>query len=133
MYHDLGFQCKSFFLQINPFSFYLQDILNEIAENCIEIATDKVGCCIMQDCIGTADEETGERLVNTIVAYAPFLSQHSYGLVDPDLHTFLCVHLLNINKNLMGPLGPPWGHQNHISCFLYTKLPGNITYNQYLR
>ncbi|KAG2704109.1 hypothetical protein I3760_06G169200 [Carya illinoinensis] len=56
-----------------------EDILNEIAENCIEIATDKVGCCIMQDCIGTADEETGERLVNTIVAYAPFLSQHSYG------------------------------------------------------
>ncbi|KAF5444323.1 hypothetical protein F2P56_036809 [Juglans regia] len=56
-----------------------EQILNEIAENCLEIATDKVGCCVMQDCVNYADEETRERLVNRIVAYAPFLSQHSYG------------------------------------------------------
>lgn len=112
-YHDLGFQSKSF-------SFYLQLILNEMAENCLEISTDKVGYHVIQCCVSYGDhEETRERLLNGIIAYAPLLSEHPYGFVDPDLHVFLYVFFLN--------------NKSYIAYFLYSILVhARITYNQYL-
>ncbi|KAG6652552.1 putative pumilio homolog 8, chloroplastic [Carya illinoinensis] len=54
-------------------------ILNEIAENCFDIATDRYGCCLMQECVNRSFGETKERLVAKIAANALLLSEDSFG------------------------------------------------------
>lgn len=57
----------------------LQDLLEEIAENCLDLATDRSGCCLLQYCIPLAQEEQKARLIADVVANAYVLSEHSYG------------------------------------------------------
>lgn len=57
----------------------LQHILNVVADNCLEIATDKSGCCVLQQCVAHAKGEPQIRLLAEIVANALVLSEHPYG------------------------------------------------------
>lgn len=59
----------------------MQNILNVVADNCVSIAMDKSGCCVIQECIKEADNETVKRLIFPIVAEAVTLSEHPYGYV----------------------------------------------------
>jgi hypothetical protein len=59
----------------------LQYLLNEVVENCVDIATDKVGCCTLYKCIDYAGGEVKQRLVAKIAANALFLAIHPYGFV----------------------------------------------------
>ncbi|KAH7518065.1 hypothetical protein FEM48_Zijuj09G0131000 [Ziziphus jujuba var. spinosa] len=62
-------------------------LLDEVAANCLEIATDKSGCCILQTCVSYAcaahhAPQTGEakkRLLAEIISNAQILSEHPYG------------------------------------------------------
>lgn len=52
-----------------------------IADNCLDIATDKSGCCVLQHCVENADGQSRERLVAEITANSIVLSEHPYGYV----------------------------------------------------
>lgn len=53
-----------------------------MATKCYEIATDKSGCCILQQCVEHAQGEQRDRLVAEITAYALLLAENRYGLVS---------------------------------------------------
>ncbi|KAI3805025.1 hypothetical protein L1987_27021 [Smallanthus sonchifolius] len=57
----------------------VQPILNVVADNCLDIATDKSGCCVLQLCVLHADEVSKERLITEIIENALDLSEHPYG------------------------------------------------------
>lgn len=63
----------------------LQPILDEAAANCLEIAVDKSGCCILQKFVDYAVDnspqtgETKDRLLAEIAANAQLLSEDPYG------------------------------------------------------
>ncbi|KAJ0801087.1 putative armadillo-like helical, pumilio domain-containing protein [Helianthus annuus] len=61
----------------------VQPILNVVADNCLDIATDKSGCCVLQLCVLHADEASKERLMTEIIENALDLSEHPYGFVCP--------------------------------------------------
>ncbi|KAJ4962609.1 hypothetical protein NE237_022548 [Protea cynaroides] len=54
-------------------------LLNTVADNCIEIATDSSGCCVMQHCVAHAQGGPRERLLAEITANALVLAQDRYG------------------------------------------------------
>ncbi|CAN0905547.1 Putative pumilio homolog 8, chloroplastic [Linum grandiflorum] len=54
-------------------------LLNKVADNCFEIATDKSGCCVLQVCVEYSRGETRDRLVSEIIGNALHLSQDCYG------------------------------------------------------
>ncbi|KAL2552354.1 Pumilio-like protein 11 [Forsythia ovata] len=54
-------------------------ILNAVADNCLDIATDKSGCCVIQQCVAHAQGEPWDRLVQEITVNALVLSVHPYG------------------------------------------------------
>ncbi|CAL0323807.1 unnamed protein product [Lupinus luteus] len=57
----------------------LQYLLNVVANNCFEIATDKSGCCVMHHCLDYAQGETKELLMAEIIVNASLLSEDCYG------------------------------------------------------
>ncbi|KAF3435513.1 hypothetical protein FNV43_RR22602 [Rhamnella rubrinervis] len=71
-------------------------LLDEAAANCLEIAVDKSGCCILQKCVEYAvinSPHTGEardRLLAQIAANAQLLSADPYG-------NYVVQHLINID------------------------------------
>jgi hypothetical protein len=78
----------------------LQHILNEVVENCVEISTDKAGCCTMYRCVDYAVGEARERLVAEITAHAPYLSKHPYGFVhvDPLIYIYIYIFLFKFGS-----------------------------------
>lgn len=52
-----------------------------VADNCLDIATDKSGCCVLQQCVEHALGEPRERLLAEITSNALILSEHPYGFV----------------------------------------------------
>ncbi|XP_061354588.1 pumilio homolog 12-like [Gastrolobium bilobum] len=54
-------------------------ILNEVAKNCVEIATDKSGSPILQKCLDHAKGDAMRQVIEEIVSYAPVLTDHRYG------------------------------------------------------
>lgn len=60
----------------------LQPILNVVADHCLEIATDKSGCCVLQQCVLHANGASKERLMTEIIDNALHLSEHPYGFVS---------------------------------------------------
>ncbi|CAK9187082.1 unnamed protein product [Ilex paraguariensis] len=54
-------------------------ILNVVADNCLDIATDKSGCCVLQQCVAHARGEPKQRLVAEITANASVLAEHPFG------------------------------------------------------
>ena len=59
----------------------LQPILDVIADNCVDIATDKSGCCVLQHCVSCAVGETKDRLPTPIIVNSLHLFEHPYGFV----------------------------------------------------
>lgn len=66
-------------LLIYKSSYILQDLVEEIAENCLDLAVDRSGCCLLQHCIPVAQGEQKARLIADVVANAYVLSEHSFG------------------------------------------------------
>ncbi|XP_030942396.1 putative pumilio homolog 8, chloroplastic isoform X1 [Quercus lobata] len=66
-------------LQIFSYVEDMKHILNEIAERCVDIARDKSGCCLFQQCITYDVGEATERIVAEIVANAFLLSEDAFG------------------------------------------------------
>ncbi|KAI3497375.1 hypothetical protein L1887_39937 [Cichorium endivia] len=56
-----------------------QPILDVVADNCLDIATDKSGCCVLQQCVSLAVGITRERLLTPIIENSLHLSEHPYG------------------------------------------------------
>lgn len=71
----------------------VQQILNVIAENCVVIACDKSGCCILQQIMSHAVGESRRFLIAQIISNALHLSQHPFGYV---LLLFLFLFLYNL-------------------------------------
>ncbi|CAL1410647.1 unnamed protein product [Linum trigynum] len=72
-HHVIQHCLKSFSHEDNKY------LLNEVADNCLEIATDKSGCCVLQVCVEYSQGETRDRLVSEIISNALHLSQDCYG------------------------------------------------------
>lgn len=66
---------------LKPIHVLLQPILNVVADNCLDIATDKSGCCVLQLCVLHADEASKQRLMSEIIENALDLAEHPYGFV----------------------------------------------------
>ena len=71
----------------------LQYILDVVADNCLDIATDKSGCCVLQQCVEHARGEPRDRLIAEITANALVLSEHPYGYV-----IFFLLHIFFVTK-----------------------------------
>ncbi|ESW29216.1 hypothetical protein PHAVU_002G052900, partial [Phaseolus vulgaris] len=54
-------------------------IIDEVAKNCVEIATDKSGCSVLQKCLHHAKDNTMKRLIEEIVSHASVLTEHPFG------------------------------------------------------
>jgi len=57
----------------------LQFIYNAVAANCVEVATHRHGCCVLQRCIDHASDHQRVQLVNEITFNALTLVQDPYG------------------------------------------------------
>ncbi|CAL5329353.1 unnamed protein product [Camellia sinensis] len=57
----------------------IKHLLTVVADNCLEIATDKSGCCVLQQCVLHAEGEPRERLLAEITGNALILAEHPYG------------------------------------------------------
>ncbi|PWA99615.1 Armadillo-like helical [Artemisia annua] len=57
----------------------VQPIMKVVADNCLDIAMDKSGCCVLQQCVLHADGVSRDRLMAEIIANALPLSEHPYG------------------------------------------------------
>lgn len=57
----------------------LQFIYNAVAANCVEVATHRHGCCVLQRCIDHASDHQRIQLVNEITYNALTLVQDPYG------------------------------------------------------
>ncbi|KAL6960278.1 hypothetical protein U1Q18_043136, partial [Sarracenia purpurea var. burkii] len=92
------------------------DIVNEMAENCFEIATSQSGYCVLQLCVDHSEGEYRERLVYEIIANALRLSKDRYG-------NFVVQHLLDlkipeVTENLLRQLK---GSYVSLSCNKYAS------------
>jgi hypothetical protein len=56
-----------------------QFIYNAVAANCVEVATHRHGCCVLQRCIDHASDLQRVQLVNEITFNALTLVQDPYG------------------------------------------------------
>ncbi|OMO78854.1 hypothetical protein CCACVL1_14084 [Corchorus capsularis] len=54
-------------------------LLNEVAYNCYQIATDKCGCCALQQCVDHTKGKARSHLVREIIANALLLAEDQYG------------------------------------------------------
>jgi hypothetical protein len=57
----------------------LKFIYNAVAANCVEVATHRHGCCVLQRCIDHASDHQRIQLVNEITYNALTLVQDPYG------------------------------------------------------
>lgn len=57
----------------------LQFIYNAVAANCVEVATHRHGCCVLQRCVDHASDQQRVQLVNEITYNALTLVQDPYG------------------------------------------------------
>lgn len=61
----------------------LQLIIDDIADNCFKVATNRYGCCVLQACVEHARGETRNRLVSEIMAHAMHIAEDPYGFASP--------------------------------------------------
>ncbi|KAG8368450.1 hypothetical protein BUALT_Bualt15G0046700 [Buddleja alternifolia] len=86
-----------------------KQILNVIADNCLDIAIDKNGCCVIQQCVAHADGEPQQRLVAEITSNALVLNyvvQYILGLniprVTSDIMAQLSGNFVSLSMNKYG-------------------------------
>jgi hypothetical protein len=56
-----------------------QFIYDAITHNCVEVATHKHGCCVIQRCLDYANKKQREELIKIIVTYSLDLVRDQYG------------------------------------------------------
>ncbi|MCL7023193.1 hypothetical protein MKW94_012056 [Papaver nudicaule] len=61
------------------FKFYIMVLFRALAENCVDIARDRDGCCVLQSLILKADEHLRAQIVGEITQNALVLANDSYG------------------------------------------------------
>ncbi|XP_022772227.1 pumilio homolog 12-like [Durio zibethinus] len=66
-------------------------LLNEVADNCYQIATDKSGCCALQQCVDHSKGEARVHLVGEIIANALHLAEDQYG-------NYVVQHILGLKE-----------------------------------
>ena len=54
-----------------------QFVYDEFLKGCIQIATHKHGCCVLQKCIGNADPENKAKLIDKVIECTKFF------VIDP--------------------------------------------------
>eukprot|EP00897_Mesotaenium_endlicherianum_P003606 jgi/Mesen1/3273/ME000019S02688 len=80
-------------------------IYDAAARNCVEIATHRHGCCVLQRCIDFASTQQKDRLVAEVAANALVLSQDAFG-------NYVVQYILDLNL--------PWATRD-----VMTRLEGN--------
>ncbi|XVE93463.1 hypothetical protein REPUB_Repub01dG0195000 [Reevesia pubescens] len=78
-------------------------LVDEIVEHCLDIATDKSGCCVLQQCLAHAKAEAKERLLDQITENAFLLSEHPYG--NYVVQYVLGMRVPNVTSNIIVQLG----------------------------
>ncbi|KAI4383654.1 hypothetical protein MLD38_009463 [Melastoma candidum] len=58
---------------------YMEILFENVATNCIELATDRHGCCVLQKCIAHSSGEQRLRLTHAVVLNSRILSQDEFG------------------------------------------------------
>ncbi|KAF3446583.1 hypothetical protein FNV43_RR11763 [Rhamnella rubrinervis] len=107
-HHVIQFCLRNFSEKDNEY------LLNEVADNCFEIATDKSGCCVLQQCIKYAQGELRERLVADITTNAVLLAEDRYG--NYVVQYLLELRIPQITENLLRQLK---GSYAFLSCNKY--------------
>jgi len=59
--------------------FSLQFLFEAAITHCVELATDRHGCCVLQKCLGYSEGEQKQHLVSEIASNALLLSQDPFG------------------------------------------------------
>lgn len=60
----------------------LQPILNEIANECYKVATDRSGCCVLQACVEHSRGDVRTRIVTEIMVNSVHLAEDPFGFVS---------------------------------------------------
>ncbi|PSR86915.1 Pumilio 12 like [Actinidia chinensis var. chinensis] len=58
---------------------YCEFLFEAAIANCVELATDRHGCCVLQKCLGRSDGEHRRRMICEITSNALILSQDQFG------------------------------------------------------
>ncbi|KAF8091835.1 hypothetical protein N665_0433s0004 [Sinapis alba] len=87
---------------------HTRDLLEVIAQNCLQIATDEYGCRMLQQCLDTGCNVVKQRLIKEIIANALRLCVNSFG-------NYVVQYLLE--------LGDP-----NVTLLLLRQLSGNYAY-----
>lgn len=69
--------------------------MEEIAKNCVDIATNQCGCSVMQKLMSHAGEEAIAKLVDSIISNAEVLAEDQYGF-DFTLSNYLSYLIANL-------------------------------------
>ncbi|XP_010277176.1 PREDICTED: pumilio homolog 12-like [Nelumbo nucifera] len=77
-------------------------LLNAVADHSVEIATDRSGCCVLQQCLAHAKGEPRERLIAEITENALLLSQDPFG--NYVVQYILDMHIPNVTENILNQL-----------------------------
>jgi hypothetical protein len=57
----------------------MQFLIEAATANCVELATDRHGCCVLQKCLSNCDGEQRRRLICEITSNSLILSQDPFG------------------------------------------------------
>ncbi|KAK6939686.1 Pumilio RNA-binding repeat [Dillenia turbinata] len=111
--HHVIQQClKLFSAEINKY------LLDEVAINCLGIATDKNGCCVLQLCMEYSQGKSRMTLMAQIVANALILSEDRYG--NYVVQHMLGLRIPQITTNLLKRL------QGSYVCLSQNKFGSNV-------
>ncbi|XP_023515681.1 putative pumilio homolog 8, chloroplastic [Cucurbita pepo subsp. pepo] len=58
---------------------YIGFLFDAAIKSCVEVATDRHGCCVLQKCLSVSDARYRDRLLSEVVRNALVLSQDQYG------------------------------------------------------
>ncbi|KAB1671196.1 hypothetical protein [Gossypium barbadense] len=92
--HHIIEQCISTFSNEDT-----KHIADEIANNCMDIATDKSGCCVLNQCLSHVQTEARDRMLAEIISNAFILSEHCYG--NYVVQFVLGMRLRHVTSNLI--------------------------------
>ena len=100
-----------------------QFIYNAVAANCVEVATHRHGCCVLQRCIDHASEMQRVQLVTEITYNALTLVQDPYGnyVSNPQIQEI--IHVLKISQVVQYILDL---NENRFSDGVIRQFAGNV-------
>lgn len=96
----LWYQMKTLWL-FSLFFFFWQFLFEAATANCVELATDRHGCCVLQKCLSHSDGEQRRRLVCEITSNSLILSQDPFGYPCLFLFFFFFSLLLLLYKPIV--------------------------------